>query len=87
LVKTKPILIFFNIQNATSFVSGKKCSEVCEGDNLQINGRIFALTGLSPCLGALPPPLTATKSPHLDVGENAATVKDMIHIQELFSGL
>ncbi len=35
--------------------SGKKYLEVCEADNRQINGRIFAANGLLPCLAAFPP--------------------------------
>ncbi len=29
-----------------------------------------------PCLAAFPPPPTATRPPHLDVGDNAAAVRD-----------
>ncbi len=58
----------------------KNGQRVCEADNRQINRRIFAMNGLSTCLAAVPPPLTATQPPHLDVGENAAAVRDGIHI-------
>jgi hypothetical protein len=40
----------------TSFSSGKKCSEVCEADNQQINGHVFAMNGLLPYLVPFPPP-------------------------------
>jgi hypothetical protein len=57
----------------------KKSSEVCEADNRRINGRIFAVNGLLPCLAAFPPPPTATQPPHLDVGKNEAAVRDDIY--------
>jgi hypothetical protein len=85
MIKTRLILIMFTlfciyIQIPTSFISGKKCSEVCEADNRQINGRIFAVNGLLPCLVTFPPPTTATQPPHLDVGKNAAAVRDGTHL-------
>ncbi len=58
----------------------EKCSEVCEADNQRINGRIFAVNGLLPCLAALTPPPTATQPPLLDMGKNAAVVRDGVHI-------
>jgi hypothetical protein len=69
------ILILFTlfrmyIQNSTSFSLGKKCSKVCEANNWQMNSRIFAENRLSPT------PSPATQTPHLDVGENTAAVRD-----------
>jgi hypothetical protein len=86
LVKTRPILILFTlfriyIKNATSFIKGKKFSKVSEANDHQINGNIFAVKGLSPCLEAFPPPPSATQPPHLNVSENAGAVRDEIYIQ------
>ncbi len=60
-----------------------KSSEVCEADNRQINGRIFAVNGLLPSLAAFPPTPTAAQPPppHLDVGKNAAAVRDGTYIK------
>ncbi len=63
---------------ATSFTSGKKCSEVCEADNWQINGCVFAVNRLLPCLAASLP-LAGTPPPHLDVGKNAVPVRAGLH--------
>jgi hypothetical protein len=51
-----------------------------------MNGRIFAVNGILPCLAAFPPPPTATQPPHLDVGENEVAVRDDIYTKEPFLG-
>jgi hypothetical protein len=59
----------------------EKNAQRSEANNRQINGRIFAVTGLLPCLAAFPPPPTTTQPPQLDVGENVAAVRGGIYIK------
>ncbi len=56
-------------------------SEACEADNRRINSRIFAVNGLLPCLASFLPPPTSTQPLNLDVGENAAAVRDGRYIK------
>jgi hypothetical protein len=64
-------------------VKRKKCSEVCEAGNWQINCRELIFTLFS----GFPPTPHCHPTPHLDVGKYAAAVIDEIHIQWLFLGL
>ncbi len=61
------------ITNSTSSSSDKNCLEVCEVDNQQINSHVFATNGLLPSYVAFPPPL------YLDIGKNAAAVREGLY--------